>query len=146
MSRYTEQEEEVKFSEPILAQKGVRMGIQFVEKDTWEVKEKEKWIEDGRLAMEEFLGKRYDACKITLQISDDSVRTEHEDTIPKMVIEDKFNIEAYPYPDKKTGKVTWLGRQALYQLEEVFGFEPVFVANGNQVDPFVPPPHSKLHQ
>lgn len=143
MSNILDAEDEVVFSEPILAQKGVRCGISFVESNEWEVKKKEKWSDAQASAMSEFLvpdaegkGKLVKALKITVNISDDSVRTEHEDAKPRLTIEDHLNLEKYPYPDKE-GNVKWLGRQKLYQLEEAFGFEPVFKAGGQVVEPHV---------
>ena len=121
MNRFTEEQDEVQFSEPILAQKGVRLGIQFAEKTVWNNKQD---------------GLPYDACKLTLTISDDSVKTEHSDAKPKLTIEDQFNIVQYPYLDKKTGTIKKLGKTKLYQLEAAFGFEPVFQVNGQKVEPF----------
>ena len=126
MSKYTEEQDDIQFSEPVLAQKGVRLGINFVEKTEWEAKT--GGVKDGR---------KFDACKITLQISDDTVKTEHADSKPRMTIEDQFNIERFPYEDKKSGEVKWLGRTKLYQLEEAFGFDPVFKVDGKVVDPFI---------
>jgi len=122
MSKYTEEQDDVQFSEPILAQKGVRLGIQFAEKTVWKNKHD---------------GQEYDACKLTTIISDDSVKTEHADAKPKMTIEDQFNIVQYPYLDKKSGEMKKLGKTKLYQLEAAFGFDPVFQVNGKQVEPFV---------
>lgn len=122
MSIYTEEQDDVQFSEPILAQKGVRLGISFIEKSVWKNKHD---------------GKEYDACKITLTISDDSVKTEHADAKPKLTIDDQFNIVQYPYLDKKSGEMKKLGRTKLYQLETAFGFEPKFQVNGKSVEPFV---------
>lgn len=126
MSRYTEQTDDVSFSEPILAQKGVRIGVTFAEKSEWEAK-------TGGVKN----GKKFDACKLTLTISDDSVKTEHADAKPRLTLDDQFNIEPFPYEDKKTGEVKMLGRSKLYQLEGALGFDPVFVVNGQKVEPFV---------
>jgi hypothetical protein len=122
MSKYLEEEDDVQFSEPIIAQKGVRCGIQFATKSTWTNKVD---------------GNPYDACKLTVTISDDSVKTEHSDAKPKLTIEDQFNLQNYPYTDKKTGEIKKLGRSKLYQLEQAFGFEPVFQVGGKIVEPFV---------
>jgi len=122
MSKYTEEQDDVQFSEPILAQKQVRCGISFVEKVEWKNKHD---------------GQTYDACKVTLTISDDSVKTEHADAKPKLTIEDQFNIVQYPYMDKKTGTIKKLGKTKLYQLEQAFGFDPRFQVNGQPVEPFV---------
>ena len=126
MSRGLEEQDSVQFSEPILAQKGVRLGVSFAEYTQWEAK-------TGDLKN----GQKYDACKLTLTISDDSVKTEHADAKPRMTIEDQFNVVQFPYEDKKTGEPRILGRTKLYQLEEVFGFEPVFKVNGQIVAPFI---------
>lgn len=114
--------DDVQFSEPIKAQKNVRCGITFAEKVTWKNKVD---------------GQEYDALKLTLQISDDSVTTEHDDAKPKLTIEDQFNLVQYPYTDKKTGQVKKLGRQKLFQLEKAFGFDPIFQVEGQPVEPFV---------
>lgn len=137
MNKYTEEAEDVQFSEPIKAQKQVRCGIQFAEKEQWEIKMKTVWTEEQKATMAGLIGQKFDACKLTLTISDDSVQTEHENAKPKLTIEDQFNIESYPYPDKKTGELKKLGRQKLYELEEVFGFDPCFEVDGQKVEPFV---------
>lgn len=123
MNPYTDQEDDVQFSEPILAQKGVRLKVMFVEKNPWKNK-----VDD----------QNYDAIKLTFQIDNpSSVRTEHADAKPRLTIEDQFNIESFLYEDKKTGEVKKLGRTKLYQLEETFGFDPIFTVGGNVVEPFV---------
>ena len=123
MNPYTDQEDDVQFSEPILAQKGVRLKVMFVEKNPWKNK-----VDD----------QNYDAIKLTFQIDNpSSVRTEHADAKPRLTIEDQFNIVQYPYKDKKTGEIKKLGRSKLYQLEQVFGFDPVFKVNGGVVAPFI---------
>jgi len=126
MSKYTEELDDIQFSEPILAQEGVRLGVSFAKKIQWEAKT--NGIKNGF---------KFDACKLTLTISDDSIRTEHADAKPRLTIEDQFNIEAFPYEDKKTGAVKKLGKTKLYQLEQAFGFEPVFKVNGEVVPPFI---------
>lgn len=126
MSKYLEEGDDVVFSEPILAQKGVKCKVTFAERTEWEAKTKG-----------EKNGTKYDACKLTLLIDDGSVKTEHENAKPRLTIEDQFNIVQFPYEDKKTGEAKVLGRTKLYQLEEAFGFDPVFKAQGAIVDPFV---------
>lgn len=121
---FANEQDDVQFSEPILAQKGVKMKVNFVEPTEWKDK-------TGTAT------KPTKAIKLTLDIDDDSVRCEHADAKPKRTIEDQFNIEGHPYTDKKTGEVKKLGRSKLYQLEEAFGFEPVFLVNGSKVDPFI---------
>lgn len=122
MSRFTDEQDDVQFSEPVLAQKGVKLKINFVEKTAWESKTD---------------GKKYDAVKLALGITDQSVKTEHADAKPKLSLEDQFNIVGYPYKDKKTGEIKKLGRTKLYQLEQAFGFDPIFVVNNERVEPFV---------
>lgn len=135
MSKYTEEAEEVQFSEPILAQKGVKLKVGFAEHTEWEVKNKPSWSPEQKITMQDSIGNKFDACKLTLHIDDSSVRCEHEDAKPRGIIEDQFNIESYPYPDKKTGKLKKLGRSKLYQLEEAFGFDPIFKVKGDVVEP-----------
>ena len=137
MSKYTEEQDDVQFSEPILAKKQVRCGIQFAEHTQWEVKTKKTWDIDQVNAMQDYLGKRYDALKLAIQISDDSVKTEHAEAKPKLTIEDQFNLESYPYFDKKAGIVKKMGKSKLYQFEQAFGFDPVFMLDGQTVAPFV---------
>ena len=121
MNPYTDQEDDVKFSEPILAKKGVKLVVKFIEKTAWKNKVD---------------GQDYDAVKLTLQIDDSSVKTEHADAKPKLTIEDQFNIVSYPYKDKNTGEIKKLGKTKLYQLEQVLGFDPVFKVSGQKVEPY----------
>lgn len=137
MSIYTEEQDEIQFSEPILAQKGVRCGITHAEKGQWEVKSKPSWTPEQAETMESLLGNKYDCLKLKLTISDDSIRTASESAKPKVTLEDQFNIVNYPFPDKKTGALKKMGKQKLYELEAAFGFDPVFKANGVVVEPFV---------
>lgn len=122
MNTFLTETDDVQFSEAILAQKGVRCGIISAEKVLWKNKVD---------------GQEYSAIKLKLQISDDTVRTEHADAKPKLNLEDQFNIVSYPYIDKKTGETKKLGRQKLLQLEKAFGFDPIFQVNGQTVEPFV---------
>ena len=119
---WTNEQDDVQFSEPILAQKGVKLKVNFAESTEWESK-----VDHNK----------YKAMKLTLDIDDDSVKTEHADAKPRSTVIDQFNIEQFPYTDKKTGDVKKLGRSKLYQLEEVFGFEPIFLVNGSKVEPFI---------
>lgn len=137
MSKYLTETDDVQFSEPILAQKAVRCGISFVEKVEWEVKEKKDWTPEQLSTMAALIGKKFDACKLTVSISDDSIRTEHEGAKPKLTIEDQFNIEQYPFPDKKTGDLRKMGKQKLYELEQAFGFDPIFQVDGQKVEPHI---------
>lgn len=122
MSKYLDEQDDVQIYEPVLAQKQVRLELNFAESTTWKNKVDEQ---------------EYDACKLTLDIRDDSVKTEHEGAKPRLVIEDQFNLQQYPYRDKKTGDIKKLGRSKLYQLEEAFGFEPIFKVNGEVVEPYI---------
>ena len=133
MPNYLTEEDDVQFSEPILPQKGVKLKLTFAEKTQWEAK-----------TGGEKNGNKYDAVKLTLEIDDTSVRTEHADARPKKVIEDQFNIVQFPYEDKKTGEVKKLGRQKLYDIEGAFGFDPIFLVDGKRVEPFVSKSGNKL--
>lgn len=133
MSNYYTEEDKVEFSEPILAQKGVKLKVNFAEKTQWESKV------GGKKS-----GEKFDACKITLDIDDSTVKTEHSDARPKRTFDDQFNIVQFPYEDKKTGELKKLGRNKLFQLETALGFEPIFMANGSRVEPFVSKNGNKL--
>ena len=104
---WTDEQDEQVFSEPILAQKGVKLKLNFAEATKWKSK-----VDD----------KEYEAIKLTLDLDDDSVKCEHADARPKTIILDQFNLAQFPYTDKKTGEVKKLSRSKLYQLEEAFGF------------------------
>ncbi len=137
MSYLTDQDD-IQFFEPILPQKGVKLKVNFVESTEWEVKAKPSWSSTQNSNMAEHVGKKFDALKMTLDIDDQSVKTEHADARPRLTLEHQFNIERYPYPDKNTGSVKWMGRQNLYQVEEAFGFDPVFLdKGGSKVPPFI---------
>ena len=118
---WTNEQDDVQFSEPILAQKGVKLKLNFVEATKWKSKVD---------------GNEYDAVKLVLDIDDKSVKTEHADARPKTTINDQFNLAQFPYADKKTGETKKLGRSKLYQLEEALGFEPIFLVNGQKVEAF----------
>lgn len=129
MSQQVERDEVV-FKEPIVAQKDVKARIDFAEPTDWKPKEAVRQLGEVKDA--------YKAAKLTIIITDDTVRTEHEDAIPKSIIEDQFNVERYPYvqKDKKTknptGELGWMGRQKLFDIESAFGFDPCFVDKDNQ--------------
>lgn len=125
---WANEQDDVQFSEPILAQKGVKLKMNFAESAKWKSKVD---------------GKEYDAVKVILDIDDDSVKTEHADAKAKRSINDQFNLAQFPYTDKKTGEVKKLGRSKLYQLEEALGFDPVFLVDGNKVEPFITKTGSK---
>lgn len=126
MSKFTDESEDIVFYEPIIAQKGVKMKIQFAESTTWEAKT--AGVKNGN---------KYEAIKLTLLIDDKSVKTESETSKPRLTIEDQFNIVNFPYEDKQTGEKKTLGRAKLYQLEEAFGFEPVFKVGSEVVEPHI---------
>lgn len=126
MSKFLEEGDEIVFSEPILAQKGVKCKVTFAERTEWEAK-------TGGVKN----GEKFEACKLTLQIEDDSVKTASENAKPRLTVEDQFNIVQFPYEDKNTGEKKMLGRTKLYQLEEVFGFDPCFTVGGKKVEPYV---------
>lgn|SRR3990167_2662927 len=122
--------DEVQFREPIVEQKNVKVKITFAEPAEWKPKDEVK----AAGTVEE----AYKAAKLTIAITDDTVRTEHEDALPRLIVEDQFNVQRYPYIDKKTGKLAWLNRGKLFELETAFGFEPKFVdKDGNEVEPYV---------
>lgn len=123
--------DEVQFREPVLEQKNVKARISFAESTEWRPKEAVR-------ALDSTLQDSYKACKLSVILTDDSLRTEHADALPKLVIDDQFNVVKYPYLNKKTGGVSFLSREKLFALESAFGFDPVFVdADGNEVEPFI---------
>lgn len=125
---WQDESDEVIITEPILAQKDVKGRIDFVEPETWTVKE----------TVPGHGGEPHPALKLTVTITDDSIKTEHENSRPRLTIEHRFNLDKYPYLDKKSGTVRFMGRQNLYDLEEAFGFEPVFTnGDGQPVDAYV---------
>ena len=127
----TQEKDPVIFREPILEQKDVKARITFAEPTEWKPKEAVRELGEVK--------ESYKACKLTVVLTDiDSVRTEHADALPKPLIDDQFNVERYPYADKKTGKLAWMNRGKLFNLEEAFGFDPCFVdGEGNPVEPYV---------
>ena len=126
--RWADEQDEIQFSEPILAKKDCKVRIDFAEPAEWKVKE----------TVPGHGGETYKAMKLTVIITDENVQTEHADAKPRLTIEHQLNIEKYPYLDKKTGTVKWLGRAGLYDLEAALGFEPRFVGpDGQQVEPYV---------
>lgn len=125
----------VQFSEPILAKKDVKVRIDFAEPAEWEVKVKDKWSDADREAMREFVGKKFKAMGLNLTITDSDVKTEHADAKPKVSLTTQLNLDKYPFP--KDGTVQYMGRQGLYDLQGALGFDPVFVVNGRQVEPYI---------
>lgn len=126
---WQEEQDDVIVTEPILAQKDVKLEIQVAEPEIWTVKDTVPGYE----------GQQFPAMKLTVQIADpSSVRTEHENARPRLTIEHHLNLARYPYLDKRSGGVKFLGRQSLYDLEEAFGFDPVFTnGEGQSVDPYI---------
>ena len=118
----------VSFSGPIQAKKDCKLRIDFAEGTTWKVKE----------SVPSHAGEEYKAIKLTCTITDENIQTEGENIKPRLVLEHQFNLDRYPYLSKKTGAIEWLGRQNLYDLEEAFGFDPIFVnGDGSEVEPYV---------
>ena len=141
---WQEELDDVVLTEPILAKKDCRLEITAAESATWTVKPPEKggapghgaWVDEQGARV--WKGEEYQAMKLTLLITDQEVQTEHEGSRPRLTLEHQCNIAKYPYLDKKSGTVKWLGRANLHELEEAFGFEPVFQdAQGNGVAPYV---------
>lgn len=127
MSWSTEEDVQV-FSEPFMAQKGVKLKVNFAESAKWKSKVDEK---------------EYEAVKLTLDLDDDTVRCERADSKPKRTIIDQFNLAQYPYKDKD-GNLKKMGRSRLYQLEEAFGFEPIFTVNGQKVEAYLTKAGNKI--
>lgn len=123
--------DEVLFREPVLEQKNVKARISFAEPTEWRPK-------DAVRALDSTLKDSYKACKLSVILTDDSLRTEHADALPKLVVDDQFNVVKYPYLDKKKGGISYMNRAKLFDLENAFGFEPVFVdGDGKEVEPFI---------
>jgi len=124
---FQDEQDDVVFTEPVQAKVDVKMKVFFVETSKWVAKPEAK----------EFAGLEYKALKVTYKIDDKNVVKEHEDSITKLV-EDQINLEKYPFADKETGTVRFMGRNKLYQLERALGFDPWFVdAQGNPIPPIV---------
>ena len=116
------------FSEPIQAKKDVSIEVTAAVSGAWTVKD----IVPG------YAGKTTKTVKVTIQITDPDVKTEHEDAKPKLVFEQAFNIEPHYYLDAKSGTVKAMRPGLLFTLEDALGFDPVFVdGQGNVVEPFV---------
>ena len=125
-----QERDEIQFREPILAQKDVKAKIAFAEPSEWKPKDAVKEAGD--------VEDSYKACKLTVMLTDDSVRTEHSDALPRMNVDDQFNVQKYPYLDKKSGGISWMNRGKLFDLEKAFGFDPCFVdRSGNKVEAFI---------
>lgn len=124
--------DEVVLTEPILAKKDCKVEIVAAEATEWKVKEASKGGAPGHE------GEVYKAMKLTITITDENVQTEHEGSRPRLTLEHQCNVDKYPYLDKKSGTVKWLGRANLYELEEAFGFDPVFTnGEGKTVEPYI---------
>ena len=126
-----EQDDQI-MSEPILAKRDCKLEITAAESAEWKVKEASKGGAPGHE------GEVYQAMKLTLLITDPDIQTEHENARPRLTIEHQLNVAKYPYLDKKSGTVKWLGRANLYELEEAFGFDPIFTnGDGQSVEAYV---------
>lgn len=120
------------FTEPINTKKDVAVEIIAAVSGTWKVKDEAVAV-DPTLA-----GKETKTVKVTVQITDESVTTEHAESRPRLTFEQAFNIENHPYVDKKDGSVKSMNRGLLFSLEEALSFEPVFVdGQGTVVAPFI---------
>ena len=129
---WQEEQDEVILTEPILAKRDCKVEITAVEATEWTVKETSKGGAPGHE------GEKYPAAKMTLLITDEEIQTEHEGSRPRLTLEHQFNLQRYPYLDKKSGTVKWLGRANLYELEEAFGFDPIFTnGEGQSVEPYI---------
>ena len=132
MSRWQEEQDEVIVIEPILPKKDCRVEIGAAETAEWTVNA----TSDGGAPGYE--GQTFPAMKLTVTITDESIQTEHENARPRLTIEHQLNLARYPYLDKKSGTVRFLGRQHLFDLEEALGFDPVFTnGEGQSVEPYI---------
>ena len=128
MGLRNQQGEKIVPSEPIQPKKECAIQFVDVEGTVWTAKE----------GAGEFAGKDFGAMKVQVSIVDKDISTENPDAKPKLVFDDVFNIETYPYEDKKTGSVRWMSPNKLYQLQEAFGFETVYKdSQGNVLEPRV---------
>ena len=129
---WQEESDEVIVTEPIVAKKDCKMQIDAVEPTTWKVKETANGGAPG------YAGQEFKALKLTATITDENIQTEHEGARPRLTLEHQFNVDKYPYLDRKSGTVRFMGRQNLYDLEEAFGFEPLFTnGEGKPVEAYV---------
>lgn len=134
INKFAEQSDEQSFFEPILEKKECQVRITNVEHAMWEVKKDDNnSLKTAALEEAGLIGKKFNALKIELEITDEDVRCEHEDAKPSRTVNTQFNTEQYPYFAKKDGVIKKLGRAQLYQIEEAFGFEPVFIDGSGQV-------------
>ena len=129
---WQQEQDDVVVTEPILAKQDCQLEIVSAESAEWTVKAS---IDGGAPGYE---GQTFKAMKLTLSITDPNVQTEHEGARPRLTIEHQMNLDRYPYLDKKSGRVKWLGRANLYELEEAFGFDPIFTnGEGQPVEPYL---------
>lgn len=128
--------DEVIFREPIKAQKDVKVKILSVENTEWKPKDA---VKDAASVENMVLKDAYKAVKVSVVITDDTVKCENEDAMPRSQIDDQFNIQRYPFVDNKKGGVLgWMNRGKLFQLEAAFGFDPCFQdKDGNAVEPVI---------
>lgn len=129
---WQDEQDEVIVVEPIVAKKDCQLEITSVEPATWTVKPVSAGGAPG------YEGQEFKTAKMTLTITDPNIQTEHENARPRLTIEHQFNLDRYPYLEKKSGSVKWLGRANLYELEEAFGFDPIFTnGEGQPVEPYL---------
>lgn len=139
-----EQEDEVSFPCCIKPKKDVEVIIRSAEPMEWRLKD-EVYEAADPLTKELFDSKADDAgviafkaVKLVIEVSDENIEPETEGGQLKRTIESVFNIERYPYVNKRTGSISWLSRNTLFSIERAFGFDPCFVdEDGNEVEPFV---------
>ena len=132
MAGWRDEQDTVEVFEPIVAKQDCKLEIVSAESAEWTVKA----AADGGAPGYE--GQPFKAMKLTLNITDPNVQTEHEGARPRLTLEHQMNLDRYPILDKKTGGMRWMGRANLYELEEAFGFDPVFTnGEGQAVEPFI---------
>ena len=132
MAEWQQEQDAVEVFEPIVAKQDCKLEVVSAESVEWTVKA----TADGGAPGYE--GQTFGAMKLTLSITDPDIQTEHEGARPRLTLEHQMNLDRYPYLDKKSGAVKWLGRANLYELEEAFGFDPVFTnGDGQLIEPFL---------
>ena len=127
MARWAEEQDEIVVREPIQPKKDCQVRIEAAEAEEWIVKEH----------VPGEAGKAFKAMKLTLTITDEAVQTEHENAQPRRTLDHHLNLDRYPFLDKKSGTVKWMGRQGLYGLEEALGFDPIYLKEGQPVEAYV---------
>jgi hypothetical protein len=124
------------FDEPIQPKRGCKLKVHFVEAADWVPKDEVLRLDPGvRRASanpQDLLEHpKFRALNLQLRVIDDNVETEHTEGRPA-IITDRFPLQRYPYWSKKNQAIDWMNRFKLFQLEEAFGFEPVFLAEDGE--------------